>query len=59
MLAFLGHRGQKPTEFFQTYSTRSKPKERRTTKNASSEGTATRSSGRGKATKSGDDDVER
>ncbi|KAL7278444.1 hypothetical protein ACG7TL_007441 [Trametes sanguinea] len=58
MLAFFGHRGQEPTEFFQTYSAEFKPKKRRTTKNASSEGTATRSSGRGKATKGGDDDVE-
>ncbi|CDO76593.1 hypothetical protein BN946_scf184868.g7 [Trametes cinnabarina] len=60
MLAFFGHRGQEPTEFFQTYSF--KPKKRRTTKNAGSEGaqpkTATRSSGRGKATKGGDDDVD-
>ncbi|KAI8992752.1 NAD-P-binding protein [Trametes punicea] len=63
MLAFFGHRGQEPTEFFQTYSTEFKPKKRRTTKIASSEGaqpkTATRSSARGKAAKSGgDDDVE-
>ncbi|KAI9061928.1 NAD-P-binding protein [Trametes sanguinea] len=63
MLAFFGHRGQEPTEFFQTYSAEFKPKKRRTTKHAGSEGAqpsaATRSSGRGKATKGGDDaDVE-
>ncbi|KAI0323311.1 NAD-P-binding protein [Cubamyces sp. BRFM 1775] len=52
MLAYFGHRGQEPTEFFQTYSAEFKPKKRRTTKNASTEGTTqktgTRASARGK-----------
>ncbi|KAI0351198.1 NAD-P-binding protein [Trametes cingulata] len=66
MLAFFGHRGQEPTEFFQTYSAEFKPKKRRTTKASSSEGTTqkagTRSSTRGKAAAAaksgGDDDVD-
>ncbi|TCD62826.1 hypothetical protein EIP91_006367 [Steccherinum ochraceum] len=33
MLAFFGHRGQEPTEFFKTYSSEFKPKKRRTVKN--------------------------
>ncbi|KAI0632653.1 NAD-P-binding protein [Trametes polyzona] len=57
MLAFFGHRGQEPTEFFQTYSAEFKPKKRRTTKNSpGTEGRAaqpkssgTRASTRGKA----------
>ncbi|KAI0688597.1 hypothetical protein BC835DRAFT_1284307 [Cytidiella melzeri] len=32
MLAFFGHRGQEPTDFFKTYSAEFKPKKRRTTK---------------------------
>ncbi|EIW57023.1 NAD-P-binding protein [Trametes versicolor FP-101664 SS1] len=52
MLAFLGHRGQEPTEFFETYSAEFKPKKRRTTKNGGAEvatkNAPTRASGRGK-----------
>ncbi|KAL1938462.1 hypothetical protein VTO73DRAFT_11702 [Trametes versicolor] len=48
MLAFFGHRGQEPTEFFKTYSAEFKPKKRRTTKNGGAESAPTRVSGRGK-----------
>ncbi|KAI0768671.1 hypothetical protein BD413DRAFT_629364 [Trametes elegans] len=39
MLAFFGHRGQEPAEFFQTYSAEFKPKKRRKAEGASAGGT--------------------
>ncbi|OJT12064.1 hypothetical protein TRAPUB_11388 [Trametes pubescens] len=53
MLAFSGHRGQEPTEFFKTYPADFKPKKRRTPKNGGANSgvgktTGTRGSGRGK-----------
>ncbi|EIW57020.1 uncharacterized protein TRAVEDRAFT_21922 [Trametes versicolor FP-101664 SS1] len=64
MLAFFGHRGQEPIEFFKTYSAEFKPKTRRTMKNGGAEDATknvpTRASGRGKgvaaAAKSADEE---
>ncbi|EIW57016.1 uncharacterized protein TRAVEDRAFT_49825 [Trametes versicolor FP-101664 SS1] len=67
MLAFLGHRGQEPTEFFKTYSAEFKPKKPRTTKTGGAEiaskSVPTRVSGRGEGAapgvkSAGHDDIE-
>ncbi|EKM57245.1 uncharacterized protein PHACADRAFT_142468 [Phanerochaete carnosa HHB-10118-sp] len=59
MLAYFGHRGQEPSDFFKVYNEEFKPKRRRTAKNggtAESKKQPTRSSARGKGAKKAEDE---